>query len=222
MLGSSSSRSVSGLPPARMPRSAPAGSPSRSPVPPGRWSASCGFPGVPFRPRRTPGAARGRPRLAQAMAWVQAVHAQGETPPHDPCCRCVLLVGEPDTSAREAALPSRQRGGAGAPTPVWRVESELQGAGAGSAGPVPGARRHGRPGIRDRIDVVAGVDPVLVSLGGEFDLHAAPSLDGALRPLSARHVEIDCSGVTFMDSSGSSLNALVVDPRITLRTLSCS
>lgn len=58
-----------------------------------------------------------------------------------------------------------------------------------------------------RIEIVAGVDPVLVSLGGEFDLHAAPSLDGALRPLSARRVEIDCSGVTFIDSSG--LNVLL-------------
>jgi anti-anti-sigma factor len=58
------------------------------------------------------------------------------------------------------------------------------------------------PGERFRIEIVSGVDPVLVRLDGEFDVHAAPNLHAALAPLSSRRVEIDCTDVRFIDSSG--------------------
>ncbi|MBC9714764.1 STAS domain-containing protein [Streptomyces sp. TRM66268-LWL] len=63
------------------------------------------------------------------------------------------------------------------------------------------------PGEQFRIDLVAGVDPVLVILSGEFDLLAVPSLQETLEPLSSRRIEIDCADVRFLDSSG--LGALV-------------
>lgn len=56
-----------------------------------------------------------------------------------------------------------------------------------------------------RIEVVTGLDPVLVRLVGEIDLLAVPRLRSALLPLSSQSVEIDCTGVTFLDSSGVNL-----------------
>lgn len=58
------------------------------------------------------------------------------------------------------------------------------------------------PANRIRVDVVHSAEPVLVRVSGEVDLRGAPMLRDALAPLATRHIELDLSEVTFLDSSG--------------------
>ncbi|MFD7336661.1 STAS domain-containing protein [Streptomyces violascens] len=58
-----------------------------------------------------------------------------------------------------------------------------------------------------RVEVIAGLEPVLVRVHGELDLDTAPALRAALAPLLHRRVELDLTEVEFIDSSG--LNVLL-------------
>ncbi|WP_438295872.1 STAS domain-containing protein [Streptomyces sp. HUAS TT7] len=62
-----------------------------------------------------------------------------------------------------------------------------------------------------RIVAVDGLDAVLVQVHGELDVDSAPTLRAALAPWLHRRVELDLTGVTFLDSSG--LNALLAHQR---------
>ncbi|MER5885893.1 STAS domain-containing protein [Streptomyces sp. NPDC001941] len=63
-----------------------------------------------------------------------------------------------------------------------------------------------RPSPRPlRVDVVPGVDPVLVLVAGEADLATVPELSRALAPLVGKRAQVDLSGVEFMDSTGLSV-----------------
>ncbi len=41
-----------------------------------------------------------------------------------------------------------------------------------------------------------------LSIGGDFDLANAPGLEAALAACEGQQITVDCSAVTFMDSSG--------------------
>lgn len=62
------------------------------------------------------------------------------------------------------------------------------------------------PGPILRIDVAHGDGAVTVRLDGEFDLSSAGVFDYRVRPLLRRYdasqIVVDCSGLTFIDSTG--------------------
>ncbi|MEU6062116.1 STAS domain-containing protein [Streptomyces sp. NPDC047097] len=57
-------------------------------------------------------------------------------------------------------------------------------------------------GTELRIDVLAGIRPVLARMHGELDLHTCPEVIAALAPLSGTQVELDLEPLSFLDSSG--------------------
>jgi stage II sporulation protein AA (anti-sigma F factor antagonist) len=76
------------------------------------------------------------------------------------------------------------------------------------------------------VEIVSGLDRVLVQVRGELDCDTAPDLFAALASLAHEYVELDLSQVPFMDSTG--LNLLLSQRRASRRAggdaslLSCS